>query len=100
MPIYEFACDVCGNTTEAHFHLADKPEAISCPHCPGTAQSIISKTAIFIDTVRDVPWLSDFASKRKEARFGAKPIETRTEYKQYLKDNDLRPTDSENLTEV
>jgi putative FmdB family regulatory protein len=101
MPIYEFRCDTCGYVQEKCFPIAEKPDSIPChPHCQGQAQFIISAPAVQIDTVQDVPWLSDFASKRKEARFGHKPIETRTEYKQYLKDNDLRPCSGENLGEV
>lgn len=100
MPTYEFACDLCGNVTDAFYSIADKPEKIACPHCPGIARFIISKPMVQVDSAQDIPWLDDFRKKRKEARFGGRQIETRQEYKQYLKENDLRPADAENLSEV
>lgn len=63
-------------------------------------RQILTPTQIQVDTVQDVPWLRDFARTRKDARFGQRPIQTRAEYKQYLKENNLRPADGENLSEV
>mgnify|MGYP007070557358 FL=1 len=69
--------------------------------CPGFMRQIIVAPAIQVDSAQDIPWLNEFARTRKEARFGGKPIETRTEYRQYLKENNLRdPHKGENLTEI
>lgn len=100
MPTYEYECQQCGVVIDHFAPMSDRPADIECKLCQGTASFIISKPMIQVDTIQDVPWLSDFAKKRKEARFGHKPIETRKEYKQYLKDKDLRPADGENLSEV
>lgn len=100
MPIYEFECQNCGELVEKLF-LTARPQEIDCPHCHGTARRIISIPNVFLDTVENVPWLRDFAMTRKEVWHGKKPpIATRTEYKQYLKDNNLRPADGINLSEV
>ena len=80
--------------------MAERLYPAVCPECHGPGVFVMSSPMVFIDTAQDVPWLADFARKRKDARHGGRPIETRTEYRQHLKDNDLRPADSENLSEV
>jgi putative FmdB family regulatory protein len=109
MPTYDYECIVCGHREEIVCRIADRPLFRSCPckdtedetlPCAGIMRQIITAPAIQVDTAQDVPWLSDFARTRKEARFGAKPIETRTEYRQYMKDHNLRHCDGENLSQV
>ena len=110
MPTYVYECDECGHRTEYFCKIADRPESITCPimyedylgagMCLGEMRQIIVAPAIRVDTAQDVPWLQEFAKTRKEARFGGKPIETRTEYREYMKSHNLRHADGENLSEV
>lgn len=99
MPIYEYKCS-CGRVLVALRSIKDRENPVDCDRCGGKAEFVISSPTVLLDTIRDVPWLRDFARTRPEARFGKKQIETRTEYKKYLKDNDLRPADGINLSEV
>ena len=102
MPLYDYQCVLCGLTMEYTFKIVERPESIPCPlDCEGEMHQIITPPAIQCDDVVNIPWLQDFAAKRKEARFGGRPIQTRTEYRKYLKDNDLRPCgDGINRSEV
>ena len=101
MPTYDYQCSTCGYQIEHTCRIADRPESIPCDlYCPGAMRQIIVAPAIQVDTIQDVPWLSEFARTRKEARFGGKPIETRTEYREYMKSHNLRHADGENLSEV
>ncbi|MFA4904705.1 MAG: zinc ribbon domain-containing protein [Desulfobaccales bacterium] len=100
MPTYTYQCRDCDHTIEHICKIAERPEVITCA-CSGQMRQIIVAPAIQVDTIQDTPWLRDFARTRKEARFGGKPIETRTEYRQYLKDHNLRdPHKGENITEI
>lgn len=100
MPTYEYFCADCGLKFTDIRLMSERLHPAMCPECAGPGSFIISAPMVQVDTAQDVPWLADFAAKRKESRFGHRPIQTRTEYKQYLKDNDLRPASAENLSEV
>ena len=102
MPIYQYECFDCAHQIEHTCRIADRPERLSCPKCFGDKgmRQVLVPTATQMDDVINIPWLQEFAAGRKEARFGGRPIQTRQEYKQYLKDHDLRPADGENLSEV
>ncbi|MFA4904647.1 MAG: FmdB family zinc ribbon protein [Desulfobaccales bacterium] len=111
MPTYDYECPECGHRREVVCRIADRPKDLVCgkggcpslgegPKCIGIMRQIIVAPAIQVDTIQDTPWLRDFARTRKEARFGGKPIETRTEYRQYMKDHNLRHCDGENLSQV
>lgn len=100
MPVYAYECFECHHQTEHACRIADRPERIDCPNCLGQMRQVIVPTAIQCDDAVNIPWLQEFAKGRKEARFGGRPIQTRAEYRQYLKDHDLRPADGENLSEV
>ena len=66
--------------------MSDFPKTVKC-ECGGQAKKILSIGAIHADT--DVPWLpsaSEVLVKHHE-----KPLTTRTEYRQYLKENHLAP---------
>jgi hypothetical protein len=77
-----------------------------CDDCNGTMRQIITPVLIEADNITDTPWLKEFAAKHnrqkgKRDRFGGAPIESRTDYKRYLRDNNLRdPSRGENLTEI
>ncbi len=100
MVIYDYECFDCTHRIEHICHMDDRPEFIACPECSGNMRQIILAPAIQCDDAVNIPWLQDFARTRKEARFGGRPIQTRKEYKQYLKDKDLRPADGENISEI
>lgn len=101
MPTFDYECFSCEHRIEHICKIAERPERIPCSACKeGQMRQIILAPAIQCDDAVNIPWLQDFARTRKEARFGGRPIQTRKEYKKYLKDKDLRPADGENLTEV
>jgi putative FmdB family regulatory protein len=85
MPIYEFKCEECGQVSEIICRLSDKPRTLKCV-CGGVADSFIGSNGAGL-TDNKVPWL-DSAIKVLQ-RDGEPPITTRTEYKAYLKKNEL-----------
>lgn len=99
MPLYDFQCETCGHVIEDFFKMADKPQIhpAPCPKCHcGELISIISSPMVLCDEGVNTPWLRDFAHAHnrfggKRARDGGKAIESRTDYKNYLERNDLRP---------
>ena len=47
MPLYEFACDRCGDVNEEYYSISNRPAFINCPYClangkHGVAYRIIS----------------------------------------------------------
>ena len=99
MPLYEYFCDRCDQVTEHFFKIAERPDSFPCP-CGGVNHFQISCPAIQCDDAVNVPWIREFAETRPEARFNRKTIQTRTEYKEHLKEKGLRPADGHNLSEV
>lgn len=93
MAIYEFECRFCAKITEHHFKMAECPEEVRCPACQhGMARKILSVPGIQCDDAVNVTWLDEAArNASNDHRHGRKKIETRAQYKQYLKDNGLRP---------
>jgi len=101
MPRYDYECFLCEHRQEIVCRIADRPERLPCPSCPaGMMRQVIgSAPAIQCDDIVGIPWLREFShahtrfagSKKERSRDGGAPIKTRTEYKQYLKRNDLRP---------
>lgn len=97
MPIYQFSCRTCGYTEDITCRIADKPETYACPwECGGDMKQDLTPVGIEADNITDTPWLKEFAHAHnrfggKRARDGGKAIESRTDYKNYLERNDLRP---------
>ena len=81
-------CDSCGKVKEKFFHIADCPESVLC-ECGGQAKKILTGGHGGIQTDNDVIWMPS-ACKTLQ-RDGERPIETRTEYREYLKNNNLEP---------
>ena len=111
MPQYIYECWECGHQTEIVCRIADRPETMPCTYaydtyqCPGEMRQIITAPAIQGD--EPPPWMREFADTRPEARTNKRTgkqvnpvIESRTDYKRYMKDKGLRPTDGPNLSEV
>ena len=44
MPVYEYACDDCHQTTEAIRRMDDADSPIACEHCDSTATSRVQST--------------------------------------------------------
>ena len=87
MPTYEYLCKGCDTTYEKIFRMDDFPDEIKCNICNGRAHKIISLSAIKTDN--DVPWLA--SASKVLVKEHERPLETRTEYNRYLKDNGLQP---------
>lgn len=45
MPVYEYACTVCGERTEAKQSF-DDPPLLECPHCGGRLRKLYSPVGI------------------------------------------------------
>lgn len=88
MPLYEYKCSQCGNSFEKIFPLKEHDAVPSCPACGGDGEKVITSQIL-----RDEPvWLDDSVrGSLQDLEAGERPIQNRTEYKKYLKDNDIIP---------
>ncbi len=69
MPIYEYACDACGQHHEIMQKISDQP-LTQCPSCGGTMRKMISNTSFVL---KGSGWYkTDYAAARKEDK-GTKP---------------------------
>ena len=89
MPLYTYECCKCGKEMDKIFPLRDCPTEVECVRCRGAAKKILSVGRGGIQTDNDVKWLPSACEVLQ--RHGERPLETRTEYRQYLKDNGLIP---------
>ena len=89
MPTYEYECKKCGYVQERVFKVADCLDKVDCRHCGNEATKIISKTAIQCDSANDVSWLKSAEQVIKPQH--EKPWDTRKDYKDCLKRNNLVP---------
>jgi putative FmdB family regulatory protein len=105
-PFYDYECQGCGHVIEVFYKIDDRPELLPCSEsCGGQMRQIMSPTMVQCEDIVNVPWIREFAHNHnrqggKRNRQGGPPIESRSDYKKYLKDNDLRPARGENLSEV
>lgn len=87
MPIYTFKCKECGRDEEMLLAVAD----ISSYHCncPECGCSMVKQIDLPGEPQTDHPsWINDDMRKVLQ-KDGEKPIETRTEHKQYLKERGI-----------
>ena len=84
--LYEYQCKKCDKVHEKVFKMTNFPNTIKCD-CGGSARKIMSRSATFTDN--DVPWMP--SASKVLTKHHERPIETRTEYKKYLKENSLAP---------
>lgn len=89
MCLYTYECDKCGTVIDKVFPMDDCPREILCTCCRGQAKKILSTGHGGIQTDGDVKWLESACQVLQ--RHGEKPLETRTEYRNYLRDNGLIP---------
>jgi len=86
MPLYTYECDTCGNQMDRLFPVHHFPETMPCK-CGDRARKVITVGHGGIQTDGDVKWL---ASARMNLQPDyEKPVETRGEYKRYLKDRGI-----------
>jgi putative FmdB family regulatory protein len=85
MPLYEFKCKNCRKVSEQFFAVAERPDKIKCS-CGKTAKRVLSSRGAIL-TDGDVKWLASACQTLQKE--GERPLQTRSEYKRYLKDNGL-----------
>lgn len=65
MPIYEYACDACGQHHEIMQKISDQP-LTHCPSCGGTMRKMISNTSFVL---KGSGWYkTDYAADRKKGK--------------------------------
>lgn len=86
MPLYDFRCMECGWIQEDYALMNDSDPRAECRACGGMCEKIISFQGGF---KTDHPaWLNNQVRAALQGE-GEKPIETRKEHDQYLKDNGI-----------
>jgi len=80
MPLYEWECDQHGRF-EAFFKLADKPATAMCPKCAAESRQIFTVGGVQGD---ELPSWFNAEARGCLQNSGEKPIESRTEYRNYL----------------
>jgi len=61
MPIYEYACETCGKTTEQMQRIQDPPLQ-KCPTCGGPLHRLVSRTSF---QLKGGGWYKDLYSSAK-----------------------------------
>lgn len=91
MPLYDYGCDGCCHEFEITLPMKKAGTIQRCPKCGGSAQRIfiIGHGGIQCDSEGDVKWLK--SACRNLLPDGHKPLETRGEYKRYLKEKGIVP---------
>ena len=89
MCLYTYECESCGKSMDKVFPMEDCPREVTCIHCHRMAKKVLATGHGGIQTDGDVKWLPSACEVLQ--RHGEEPLETRTEYKKYLKDNGLIP---------
>lgn len=86
MPLYTYECDACGKQMDRLFKAYGFPTTIPCK-CGGVGRKVIVPGHGGIQTDGDVKWLP---SARMNLQSDLeKPVETRGEYKRYLKERGI-----------
>jgi putative FmdB family regulatory protein len=90
MPLYTFECNNCGKRQDFYYKIDDCPKEMLCKICGlGTAHKILAVGHGGIQTDNDVKWLPSACETLQpdhEPR-----LETRGQYKKYLKDRNIQP---------
>ena len=91
MPLYTFECDKCGDRVEQMFKIKNCPEKFVCIYCGGKLRKIIvaGHGGLQLDTSEGCSWLGSARELLQPDDPTEKPIETRSEYKKYLKDHGI-----------
>lgn len=88
--LYTYKCRGCGREMDRSFKLDKAPGMIECPYCKDIAKRVLAVGHGGIRTDSRVSWLP--SACKTLLREDDPPIETRTEYKRYLKKEGLIAT--------
>lgn len=93
MPLYEYECENCGRIFDLHLKISDLSNDVVCEECDGDAKRIITLGHGGIQDDHPV-WLDHSIRCQLQDTDDPteRPIETRTQYNSYLKDNGIVPT--------
>lgn len=89
MPIYQYECQRCKKITEKFHRIDSIPKKARCETkgCGRMARRIIASSgAIQCDSINDVKWLKSSLATLPD---NAQHIQSRTEHRKYLKENNL-----------
>ena len=85
MPIYHYQCPNCKTEYDQFLKLAEYKTPVPCPTCGYTGKKVITA-----QIQRDEPtWLNDEVRGCLQDTESEAPIENRSQYKRYLKDNGI-----------
>ena len=90
MPTYQYECARCKTITEKIHRMDSIPKKVRCSKagCGRMARRIIPRSgSIQCDSVNDVSWLPSACQTLQ--KHGEPPLQSRTEYRKYLKDNNI-----------
>lgn len=86
MPTYEYECIDCGNSEEMICSVNSFPDSIRCHVCGAIAQKVINFGGSILS---DTPAWIDQTVRNQIQGDNEKPIETRAEYKKYLREHNI-----------
>lgn len=85
MPIYEYYCRICGDTFEEFRKITRVPKRARCKKCGTLAKKVLSSHGAVLPD-GGVTWLE---SAKENLPDSARNIQTRSEWKKYLKKHNL-----------
>ncbi len=85
MLIYVYKCR-CGKTMEVFHKVNRVPKRHRCS-CGWMGKRVLAAAAVQCDSVNDVKWLPSACQTLQ--KHGEPPLQSRTEYNRYLKENNL-----------
>lgn len=90
MPTYSYLCNECQNKFDKLLPLSEYKTPQNCPECNGETKKQMTLGGIQDD---HPVWLDQsIRNQLQDTDSPHIPIETRTQYRKYLKDNDIVPT--------
>jgi len=85
MPLYQYQCPNCDEQFDHFLKLENYKYPVSCPTCGRTGKKVLTAKI-----QRDEPvWLDDEVRGCLQDTEAEPPIENRSAYKRYLKDNGI-----------
>ena len=88
MPVYEYKCSSCDLVFEKTAKMSEMNKIETCPNCEAFSKLQVSVGATFGD---EAPWINDDlrGSLQDPKNHREHPITTRSEYRDYLKKNEI-----------
>lgn len=85
MPLYQYLCTNCTTEYDQFLKLAEYKTPVPCPTCGRTGRKVLTAKIH-----RDEPtWLNDEVRECLQDTESERPIENRSQYNRYLKDNGI-----------